>query len=121
MHHLGPGAHGQEAGGKHFQVGGPGYAPGHGGELLAAACARRAGEGGLGGSSLPQPLRETLEPLVPSHDYARTRLYRGVHARRETGHRVAPEPGPTSSGQEPKYTVRRSDGEESGAMRALCF
>lgn len=30
MHHLGPGAHGQEAGREHFQVGGPGHARGHG-------------------------------------------------------------------------------------------
>ena len=41
MHHLGPGAHGQEAGGKHFQVGGPGYAPGHGGELAGTERAQR--------------------------------------------------------------------------------
>lgn len=30
MHHLGPREHGQEAGGEHLQVGGPGHARGHG-------------------------------------------------------------------------------------------
>lgn len=41
VHHLGPGAHGQEAGGEHFHVGGPGHAPGHGGELAGKERARR--------------------------------------------------------------------------------
>lgn len=79
---------------------------------LGAVGVRRAG-GGPVGSSLPQPLRETLQPLAPAHDYARGRLYRGVHTRRATGHGVPPEPEPTFSGQEPKYRVRRSDGPES--------
>lgn len=89
------------------------------GDLLGAASAGRAGEGGPGGSSFPQPIRETLQPLAPAHDCARGRLYRGMHTRRMTGHRVPPEPEPTASLPEPKYRVRRNDGAESeGNARA---
>lgn len=47
VHHLGPGAHGQETGGEHFQVGGPGHAPGHGGKLAGKERARVRGVGGF--------------------------------------------------------------------------
>lgn len=54
VHHLGAREHGQEAGGEHLQVGGPGHARGHG---------RRAGWGRkaavLGSQLPPKPSRET--------------------------------------------------------------
>lgn len=47
VHHLGPGAHGQETGGEHFHVGGPGHAPGHGGELAGKGTVLEGWVGGF--------------------------------------------------------------------------
>lgn len=58
VHHFGSGAHGQEAGGEHFQVGGPGHARGHG---------RGAGRGRKEGGVRTLPARGETGHRVLAH------------------------------------------------------